>query len=694
MARATFSEHWHRVRELTPRLRSGVLVRPVWNRGERWHILGDPVSGRFHRLSPGAYAFAGRLEGRRTVHEAWTLAEIHAGDDAPTQGEAVAILGQLWSAGLLVGEAPPDVVGLLERAGKTRRRELAAGSLSLLFPRIPLLDPDRFLTWLTRLFGWVYSPWGAILWSALLALGAAAVVEQRSRFTDQFRGVLDPPGAIWGLLAFVIAKLIHELGHGIACKAMARRERVPARIPTLGVMILLGVPSPYVDATASWALRSKWRRALVGAAGMHAELTLAAVAAVIWSLVGPGPVSEWAFSTVLVASVSTVLVNANPLLRYDGYYILSDLAEIPNLSRRGTDHLWHLASRHIWGLRRSVSPARDRAEAAILTFYALAATAYRFALAWTITVFVWNRVPVVGTLIGIVSLATLIVAPLALTVRRIVSGDELAPVRVRAVWTTLVAIAGVFLALALIPVPRAVTATGLAVDPGRADIHAQTHGVLRMSMPSGSRPWHEDRNFRIESPEVDAAVRSTDAALRIAELQRIRALASDPSEVRAWESRAEALAAQHAEALRLHRSLAPILPAGIWISDPDARIEGAPIARGQLLGSVHADAPSAARIELTEAQAAAVFAVLADEPLRVRVRPRSGRGSVSAGVLERIAEPAEGGNKTFRASVRLAGSGLAHGEPVIARIQLPPTPLLPRWIDAIRRTLLQRDAPG
>lgn len=692
MARATFSEHWHRIRELAPRLRSGVLIRPVWHRGERWHVLGDPMAGRFHRLSRGAYAFAGRLDGSRTVHDAWTLAETHAGDDAPTQGEAVAILGQLWSTGLLVGEAPPDVIGLLERAGKSRRREVAAGSLSVLFPRIPLVDPDRFLTWLTRILGWVYTPLGAALWSALLALGIAAVGEQRSRFADQFRGALDPPGAIWGLLAFVIAKLIHELGHGVACKAMARREHVPARIPTLGVMILVGVPSPYVDATAAWALRSKWRRALVGAAGMHAELALASVAAIIWSVVGPGPLSEWAFSTILIASITTLLFNANPLLRYDGYYILSDLAEIPNLSRRATDHLWHLASRHIWGLRRSLSPARDRAEAAALTIFALASTAYRFVLAWTITAFVWNRVPVVGTLIGIVALATLIVAPLALTIRRIVSGDELASVRVRAVTTTIAALLAIVLGLGLIPVPRAVTATGYAFDPSRTDVHAQAPGVLTMSMPSGMRPWHEGANFRIENPEVDSAVRSTVAALRIAELQRIRALASDPSEVLAWESRAEALTAQHAEALRLRQSLAPILKAGIWIAEPDARIKGAHIARGQLLGSMYSDVPTSVRIELTEAQTAAIYAAEGDDPLPVRLRAASGRGGVETGVLKRIAEPA-GEDRSFRATVGLAGSGLAHGERVIARIGLPATPLLPRWIDAIRRTLLQRDAP-
>jgi putative peptide zinc metalloprotease protein len=511
VARATYSEHWHRIRDLTPRIRSGVTVRTVWYRGERWHVVGDPVSGKFHRLTAGAYALVGRLDGRRTIDEASAVAMQVAGDAAPTQGEAIAILGHLWASGILGIETTPDVRALLQRAAKGRRREVGAGALMALFPRIPLVDPDRFLAWLTGWMGWAYSPWGVAVWAVLVGLGIASIAGQWRRAAERIDGLLEPAGAVWAIVAYIIAKLIHECGHGVACKAMARREGIRARVPTMGVMILLGVPSPYVDASAAWGLRSKWRRAAVGAAGMHAELALAAIAAIVWSRVGAGPLSEWAFSTMIVAGISTVLFNANPLLRYDGYYILSDLAEIPNLARRATDQLWHLASRHLWGLRSSVTPASDRVEAALLVVYAVVAAAYRFALAWTITAIVWNRVPVVGALVGLVALATLVAAPVAMAVRRIVAGDALRPVRRRAVATTALALAVTLVLVGLVPVPHTVTAVGVVEASARADVHADAPGALADIAPSGSVVRAgESVLARFENPDAIAERRQWD----------------------------------------------------------------------------------------------------------------------------------------------------------------------------------------
>jgi putative peptide zinc metalloprotease protein len=692
VARATFSEHWHRIRDLTPRLRAGTTARPVWYRSERWHILGDPVSGRFHRLSAGAYALVGRLDGRRTIDDAWAIAAEAAGDHAPTQGEAIAILGQLWSAGLLHIETTPDVRALLRRATKGRRREATSGALSILFPRIPLVDPDRFLSWLTIGTGWIFSRWGFIAWIALLALGITSLATQHHRLAERTESLLSPASAVWAILAYIIAKLIHELSHGVACKAFARREGTAARVPTLGVMILLGVPSPYIDASAAWALRSKWRRAAVGAAGMYAELALAAIAAIIWSRVGDGPLAQWAFSTMLVAGISTVLFNANPLLRYDGYYILSDLAEIPNLARRATDQLWHLASRYAWGVHTSRSPARDTPEAWFLAAYALAAAAYRFALAWAITAFAWNRVPIVGALVGIIALVTLVLVPLGMAARRIIAGDELRAVRSRAVTSTALALGLALAALGLIPLPHTITATGIVESSDRADVYAAAPGALRSVVPTGSSV-HAGATVlaHLENPSAIAERAQWDAAARRAELERQRSMVRSIAEAAAWESRAAATQAQRAEAQRIESALTITSPIdGVWIAAKASRTIGAWAPQGARLGVVTTVHGDRARLTLREPQAAAVARAQAVEPRHVRLRSRSGRGIVGEGVVSRIAQATDAA-RGFEAVIGLTGSDLRTGERIIARIELPASPVLPRWIDAIRRTLLERD---
>lgn len=692
VARSTHSEHWHRVRDLRPRLRAGVVVRGTWYRGERWHVVGDPVSGRFHRLSGGAYALAGRLDGRRTIHEAWELAAQAAGDDAPTQGEAIAILGQMWASGVVALEATPDVRALLERASKGRRREVASGAMSVLFPRVPLVDPDRFLAWVTPWAGWVFSLPGFIAWALLVGVGIASVVGSWDRIGARADRMLEPTSAVWALAAYVVAKLLHEIGHGVACKALAKREGVAARVPTMGVMILVGVPSPYVDASAAWGLRSRWHRAAVGAAGMYVEVALAAVAAIVWSRVGPGPVSDWAFATMVVAGVTTVVFNANPLLRYDGYYILSDLAEMPNLARRSTDQLWHLASKYVWGVRGSLSPARDGVEAWMLTGYAVAAAVYRFALAWAITIFVWNRVPVVGTLVGVVAMTTLVVVPVGMAVKRILSGADLASVRGRAVGTTAIAVMACVVGAGLIPMPRTVMAMGVVEADGRADVFAASPGLVDAIADTGTEvAGGTSVVARITNAEAIADLRAWEAAALRVELERQRALLRDVNEARAWESRAETTAARITEAQRVEDGLTVVAPIdGEWLAAPGVRAIGSPVAQGEPLGAVSSQRGSRVVVDLRDAQAAAVVAAMGDRSLATRVRGAAGNGGVVRGDLVAVSEAPEG-DRGFEATVDLGDVSLRPGARVIARIELPRAPLLPRWIDAVRRTVVERD---
>ena len=338
--RPTFSESWYRVADLHPRLRSTVQIHRQHFRGRTWHVVQDPTSNQFFRLNESAYHFVGMLDGLRTVGEVWRVCNEELGDSAPTQNEAVQLLGQLYTSNLLLGDLPPDAQTLFERYRKRVRREIQGRLVSFLFIRIPLLDPDHFLDSFVGVFGRVFTLFGFVLWIALMATGVYFLTGRSAELFDRANKVFDPNNLLWLYASFVLVKAFHEFGHAFSCKKFGKDAGSGGEVHVMGIMLLVFMPLPYVDASSAWALRRKYRRVIVGTAGMMVELGIAALAAIIWASTAQGaPIHKIAYNVMFIASVSTLLFNANPLLRYDGYYILSDLLEIPNLAQRSKDYL-------------------------------------------------------------------------------------------------------------------------------------------------------------------------------------------------------------------------------------------------------------------------------------------------------------------------------------------------------------------
>ncbi|HUV39724.1 MAG TPA: PqqD family protein, partial [Planctomycetota bacterium] len=216
--RPTFSESWYRVAELRPRLRSTVQVYRQHFRGRMWHVLQDPGSNQFFRLNEPAYHFVALLDGHRPVAEVWRITNDELGDEAPTQGEVIQLLGQLYVSNLLQAELPPDAEAMFTRYQKRIRREIQGYLTNLLFVRIPLIDPDHFLNRWVGVFGRLFTPAGFVLWLGIIAVGLYYLA---GRADDLFRGsmtvfnVANLP-LLYGSMVFV--KVLHEFGHAFACK--------------------------------------------------------------------------------------------------------------------------------------------------------------------------------------------------------------------------------------------------------------------------------------------------------------------------------------------------------------------------------------------------------------------------------------------------------------------------------------------
>ena len=221
--------------------------------------------------------------------------------------------------------------------------------------------------------------------------------------------VLSPRNLFLLALLYPLIKLLHELGHALSTKVWG------GEVHEMGVMLLVLMPIPYVDASAASAFRSRRRRVLVGAGGIVVELFLAALAMFAWLNMEPGILRAAAYNIMLIGGVSTVLFNGNPLLRYDGYYILADLIEIPNLGQRSTRYLGYLLQRYLLGIATVESPVTAPGEKGWFLAYGPVAFCYRIAVLVGLVLLVSSRFFIVGILIGIWGAISLLLVPVLTT---------------------------------------------------------------------------------------------------------------------------------------------------------------------------------------------------------------------------------------------------------------------------------------
>jgi len=501
------STSWYRVAALKPRLRSHARLHRHRYRGEVWYLLQDPASGRVHRFTPAARTLIAAMNGERTVEEIWGIANARLGERAPTQDQLIQLLGQLHAADLLQSDVTPDVAELFtrgEREVRQRRRAAYGNPMAL---RIPLWDPDAFLERLRPWIGRLWSRWGAAVWLTVVLPALFLVPPHWPELTHNFADrVLAVDNLIVLYLVFPVIKAWHELGHASATKAGG------GEVHDMGLILLVLMPVPYVEASAATAFPSKHRRAMVGAAGMAAELLLAALAFYAWLLIEPGLTRAVLFNVMLIAGVSTVIFNGNPLLRYDAYYILCDLIEMPNLSARSLRYWIYLAERYALGVREAEAPIATRSEKAWFLFYGLASSAYRVLVTILIALFIAGRFFLVGVLLAAWALVAMAVVPLWRALRHVLASPRLRKQRRRAVVVTVGSAASVLVLALALPLPYHSDAEGVVWLSEQAMVRAGANGFVEsLLVRPGSRVAAGDPVLRTRDPVLAAQLRLSEA---------------------------------------------------------------------------------------------------------------------------------------------------------------------------------------
>ncbi|MEM1444485.1 MAG: hypothetical protein AAGF84_00365 [Planctomycetota bacterium] len=528
MDRPTFHESWYRVAELKPRLRAVVQVYRQDYRGQTWHVLRDPGNNQFFRVDESAYRLVALLDGTRSVGEAWKIVGEQLGDAAPTQGEAIQLMGQLYTSNLLTAELPPDAEGMFDRYKRRINRQVGGYLMNIMFAKIPLIDPDRFLDRWKPAVSWVFGPVGIALWCVLLFVGGWHLAGRMGDLFDSAGNVLDPSNLLYLYGGFILAKVIHELGHGFAVKRFGDSEGTASEVHTIGVMLLVLMPVPYVDASSSWAFRSKARRAFVAAAGMYVELALAAIAAIVWARTSEGTaVHAIAYNIMFIASVSTILFNANPLIRFDGYYILSDLTETPNLYQRSNDYLKYLVKKYIYRVRNPRSSAHRPAERWWLSTYGVTSLVYRVFLFAGILWFVADKLFFVGMIMAGVSIIAWVFVPLGKWVKYLVIDQEVERTSGWAQFVSVAFVLGTIGWLGWLPFPDHARATGLVEPDVFEPVYAGADGFVteissKQTLSEGSPLYASDNvELRAERDALDARLRRLEAQRRKARMEGV-----------------------------------------------------------------------------------------------------------------------------------------------------------------------------
>jgi putative peptide zinc metalloprotease protein len=509
VSESLFSESWYRVATLRPRVRPHAQIHRHLYRGEIWYVLQDHASGRFHRFSPVANLVIGLMNGRRSLQEIWQLACDRLGDDAPTQDDVIQLVSSLHNADVLITDAPPDIAELHERKHKQDRMQLKQCFTNPLSLRFPLVDPEPFLRRVAPLARLMFSPLGAVVWLLVvgwaLALAATHWNALRGGMSDR---IFSAENLLLIGMVFPVAKLLHELGHALAIKARG------GEVHEMGVMVLVMMPIPYVEGSATNAFRDKRSRMLVGAAGMLVELFIAALAMLVWVNVQSGAVHAVAFNVMLIAGVSTLVFNANPLLRFDAYFILSDYLEIPNLAQRANTYFAYLVKRYLFGMPGQMPPQAGAGEKAWLFGYAVLSFFYRIFVALSIALLIAGQYFFIGVLIALWSLYQMVVQPLALRIAWLVGGTEVGKRRSRAVAISAFTVAVAAAIVLWVPAPSWSRTEGVAWAPEDATVRARTDGFVSRVVAVPNRPVRKGDELLItEDPELRSQVKVLEAML-------------------------------------------------------------------------------------------------------------------------------------------------------------------------------------
>lgn len=499
------------------RLRPNLECSQQQSGSETYHVVKDPISLTYFRLERGQRFVVDLMDGRNTLADIQEAYEKAFRPDRLSLEELESFASMLLASGLALNESPLAGKLLFERAQKQRKRAFWQTLLNVLYIKVPVLDPDALLGRLLPVGRCLFSWWFLTLSVALAACAVGLVItrwhEVLARLPEyqeffSFHNVL----LMW--LTLGVVKIAHEFGHGLCAKTMG------SDVHEMGVLVLLFFPSMYCNVSDSWTLTSKWKRMAISAAGIYVELMIASLATLCWWGSDPGTfVHHLAFAAMVVCSISTIFCNANPLMRFDGYYVMSDWLEVPNLSQQASRCLQVTCLRSL-GAPLPVEEAVGKVGPGFLSGFALASLIYRWVM-FAVTLFCIHaffhahNLGSFGLLVVCVGLGSMVAGAAYRLTLAFKTSRQFFKMRPARVLLAAAVVAGLLVIGFFLPFPTKISGTALVqVDPDqvRRIVVPDTGGFLHdINVRDGQRVRVGDVLFVLTNPKLTTKLQVAEA---------------------------------------------------------------------------------------------------------------------------------------------------------------------------------------
>ena len=534
-----------------PRLRSDLVISPQKYRGTTSYVVKDPIALKYFRLGAYELQVAGLLDGQRTLAELTAALQEQVRDRAADQSTVLRIVMHFAQMSFLQlsGETAHRMFSLLLANRQKQKTQQNFFSLAgaIVYFKISLFDPDLLLLKLEKRIRWLWSRTTGFVLAALVGLALVLVFQHWDRIDARLPDFLTLHNLVWLWVILIGVKVVHEFGHALMCRHYG------GEVHDMGAMFIILTPFLFCDATDAWMFHNKWHKIAVNMAGILVELILAAVAVLVWVVTPAGLFNQLAFNAMVVCSVSTVVFNANPLMKFDGYYVLADLLEIPNLRDRAkqqvTGFLTKLVTgRPVAGMTEMSTPRRI-----IFALYSVASYLY----VWYVTIRIFSGIgrklePYGLGWLGKASLvftyAAGLLIPLWFFIKRLIPTLRQTGFHFELPSRTVKVIGGILVALLLVifwPCQLQVTTSCVLDGANRVGIHAPTEGFVRtIPVREGQLVRRGQLLAVVENDELRTRLANLESQLQLVDLRRQSASAlAEASMVNQLDKEAAALTA-------------------------------------------------------------------------------------------------------------------------------------------------------
>jgi putative peptide zinc metalloprotease protein len=498
-----------RRKQIKLRLRVDLVIEQQRYEGKLFYVVKDPVSLRYYRLKDNEHFLLQYFDGKHTLEEAQKAYEKEFRPDRLKLEDLEAFGQQLLKAGLAQNDSPRAGKQLYKNRNKRLRMEWIQFFTNILYIKIPIFDPDLLLTKMLPWFRFIFT---RTFFTASVGLMLSAIFLVLTHF-EQFRSKLPDYhvffrfGTVVNLwMALGLVKIIHEFGHGLSCK------RYGGEVHEMGALFLCLSPALYCNVSDSWTLPNKWHRIIISAAGIYVELIIAAIATFVWWNTPTQPfINNLALSLMIVCSVSTVIFNANPLMRYDGYYVMADWLEIPNLREKSNKFLGNLVLEHCLGVEVQPEPYMAMTRKVLFITYAIASFIYRWVVTFSILWFMYSflrpyKLEVISSMLAVAAASSMVGWPLYRLGRNIHRRGRLPDMKRWRVMVSSSVVIGLLLFVCLVPVPISrIRAVGIVeADQDTFKVFARGKGILKeLRFRAGEEVKEGDVMAELSNPDMD-----------------------------------------------------------------------------------------------------------------------------------------------------------------------------------------------